>query len=106
MQIVTVVTSVIYSIFQISGGLLLHPYQTMQHVVEEKVFAWLTFLPSVLALFSIGVWWVALKSLFLHLPYIGIWVFALIWVGLFFVFWQILLFYLLIRFWTTLGTKN
>lgn len=39
------ITSFLYAIAQITGGLLLHPYQTMQSLTREKVFAWMTFLP-------------------------------------------------------------
>lgn len=38
--------SVIYSLGQITLGLLLHPYQTMQSLVKDKVFVWMSLLPT------------------------------------------------------------
>lgn len=102
MRVVTLVASSFYSFLQVCGGLLLHPYQTMQYVVEEKVFIWMTFLPIVIYGIAVATWWTALKLLFLSFPYIGLWAFSLIWISLYCAFWQFLLFYLLIRFWTTL----
>jgi len=38
--------SFVYSAAQITQGLLVHPYQTMQSLVREKVFVWMTLLPT------------------------------------------------------------
>ena len=102
----TIITSLIYSVFQIAQGLLLHPYQTMQSLVRDKVFVWMTLLPTlVLALVTV-IW------RFLIVPLVGlifscqassfvgcdILPFISDWLTFFCVFWQILLLYLLFRF--------
>ena len=46
MKKTTLTRSFFYSIGQITQGLLLHPYQTMQSLVREKVFIWMTLLPT------------------------------------------------------------
>ncbi|MEO8581549.1 MAG: hypothetical protein ABI425_03105 [Patescibacteria group bacterium] len=102
MQKRTLLTSTFYSVLQASAGLLIHPYQTMQHLVEDKIFMWLTFLPILLVTLFFFIWWLALQSFFATIPYIGAWAFTLIWGGSFFVFWQVLLFYLFLRFLITL----
>ncbi len=96
----------IYSLGQITLGLLLHPYQTMQSLVRDKVFIWMALLPTgVLAL--VTVLWrfavVPLVRLFFScqssnfggcewLPFISNWL------TFFCIYWQILLMYLLFRF--------
>ncbi len=99
------ITSIIYALAQISGGLLLHPYQTMQSLVRDKVFVWMTLLPSlILALITIG--W-----RFLLVPVVQMfftcstssfsceWLpFLSNWITFFCLYWQVLLLYLLIRF--------
>lgn len=102
MNIKTLVLSTSYSIFQASAGLLLHPYQTMQYLVEEKVFVWLTFIPTFILAVFVLLWWLSIRYFFLSIPFIGLWAFALVWAVCFTVFWQILLLYFLIRFWVTL----
>lgn len=94
----TVLTSSAYSVLQASGGLILHPYQTMQYLVEEKVFVWLTFIPMLVGLIFLIIWWICLQTFFAMMPFIGLWAFTAIWAMFFFVFWQILLLYLLVRF--------
>jgi hypothetical protein len=98
--------SVIYSISQITGGLLLHPYQTMQSLVRDKVFVWMALLPTlVLALVTVA-WKVAvvpLVRLFFSCSsanFVGCerLTFASNWLTFFCIYWQILLLYLLIRF--------
>src|SRR3989304_5609701 len=39
------VLSIFYSLGQITLGFLLHPYQTMQMVVIDRVYAWMVVLP-------------------------------------------------------------
>jgi len=98
--------SFIYALGQITLGLLLHPYQTMQSLVKDKVFVWMSLLPTlVLAL-------VTLLWRFSIVPIVGL-VFscrATDFVGceflslvsnvitFFCLYWQVLLFYLLFRF--------
>ena len=100
-------SSFIYSIAQITGGLLLHPYQTMQSLARERVFAWMTFLPVAVYILAKIVWFFVIvptvrfvfscqTSSFFGCDVIP---FFANWLVLFCVYWQILLFYLLIRFW-------
>lgn len=98
--------SVGYAFGQIGLGLLLHPYQTMQTLVADKVFVWMTLFPSgVLAIVTI-LW------RFLIVPTVRmifscqrtpIWAcetlpFFSNWLTFFCLYWQILLLYLLFRF--------
>lgn len=99
-------TSSFYAVSQISLGLLLHPYQTMQSVVQEKVFIWMTLLPTgILAVVTV-LW------RFFLVPIVRLifsckaqpimvcgWLpFVSNWLTFFCIYWQILLFYLLFRF--------
>jgi hypothetical protein len=98
--------SALYAVGRISLGMLLHPYQTLQSVVREKVFLWLSILPGVLLVFLIINWriWTlpVLEILFEcqpNYPFIchGVrWVAT--WVSFFCLYWQILVGYLTIRF--------
>jgi len=88
--------SLIYSLGQIILGLFLHPYQSMQNLVRDKVFVPLTFLPTLLAsvFYLLFAWWL------LALFYDSSLIFRLIYRSFFFffLFWQILLIYLFWRF--------
>ncbi|MDQ3008387.1 MAG: hypothetical protein M3Q81_02210 [bacterium] len=104
--LLTTTSSFIYSIGQITLGLLLHPYQTMQSLVREKVFIWMTALPMVVLAVTTMLWRFGI------VPVIRIifsctqtnlfacdWIsFASNWVTFFSIYWQILLLYLLFRF--------
>lgn len=101
-----IIISVVYSLAQISGGLLLHPYQTMQSLVRDRVFVWMTLLPSVI-LALITVFWrfifVPVVSGFFSCTatdFIGCeWLpFVSNWITFFCLYWQVLLLYLLMRF--------
>lgn len=100
------IVSIFYSLGQITLGFLLHPYQTMQTVVTDRVYIWMALLP-VTALFGIIVIWKKLlvplvrtffscsqSGLFLCdlLPFISKIVILYSWL------WQGLLLYLFIRF--------
>ena len=99
--------SLVYSVGQIGLGLLLHPYQTMQQLVEDKVFVWMSLLPTgALAVVTVG-WRFGLVPLvrlvfscassgFFLCNYIS---FVSNWLTFFMIYWQILLMYLLFRFW-------
>ena len=99
-------SSIIYSLGQITLGLLLHPYQTMQSLVEDKVFIWMSLLPTgVLAIAILG--WrllvVPIVRLVFSCQQTGFWGCELIplfshWLTFFCLYWQILLLYLLFRF--------
>lgn len=102
----SVVLSFLYAVSQITGGLLLHPYQTMQSLVRDKVFLWMTLLPSAVYVIAKVIWFFVLvptvrfafscqTSAFFGCDLIP---FFANWLVLFCVFWQIMLIYLLIRF--------
>jgi len=98
--------SVIYSISQIIGGLLLHPYQTMQSLVRDRVFVWMSLLPMAVLAITTVVWRfgvVPLVQLIFSCAASGLWLcnwlsFLSNWLTFFCLFWQILLLYLLFRF--------
>ncbi len=106
MTTLTLVTSVIYSLAQITLGLLLHPYQTMQSLVRDKVFVWMSLLPS-LTLAIVTVLWKLVVVPVVRLVFscqstgfVGCeWLpFVSNWLTFFCIFWQIMLLYLLFRF--------
>lgn len=100
------IASGIYAVLRISAGMILHPYQTLQSVVQEKIFLWLTVLPAgfLFVLMLSWRWWV--------LPNLEIWfdcqpyypyvcrIVRIIatWISFFCLYWQILVGYLTIRF--------
>ncbi|MBU0578505.1 hypothetical protein KKE34_01165 [Patescibacteria group bacterium] len=87
--------SVFYTLGKISQGLLLHPYQTMQSLVRDRVFVWMSFLPAIMFCVIALAWKYLILAFFsLVLPAFLIYLF------IFFCFyWQALLCYLLVRFW-------
>jgi hypothetical protein len=108
MKIKPVVLSSSYAIFQIGSGLLVHPYQTMQSLVQEKLFVWMVLLPSfMLALVTLG-WRFGIVPLVRLIfsckatAFIGCDALPFVsdWITFFCLYWQILLFYLLFRFTT------
>jgi len=98
-----------YAINQIGLGLLLHPYQTMQPLVQENFFVWMTLFPSgVLAI--VTMLWRFLLVPVLRLVFSCQTSSAMIlmcktlpffsnWLTFFCIYWQILLLYLFFRFW-------
>ncbi len=105
--------STIYAVGQLALGLLLHPYQTMQSVVQEKVFVWMSVFPTVL-LAIITVLWRGIvvptvRVLFScqsHPMFACTWLpFISNWLVFFCIYWQILLFYLLFRFTVVFGRE-
>lgn len=116
MKLIPVVVSVGYSVGQITLGLLLHPYQTMQQLIEDKIFVWMALLPTG----ALGV--VMIVWRFVVVPVVQV-VFSCTettsiggglgsglltlcsllplladWLILFCIYWQVLLLYLLLRF--------
>ncbi|NCN03715.1 MAG: hypothetical protein GW942_01410 [Candidatus Pacebacteria bacterium] len=105
--------SIFYSLGQITLGFLLHPYQTMQMVVKDRVYNWMVLLPMA-TLFGIILAW---KNLFVPvvrmffscsqsgvvlcdwLPFISKIVILYSWL------WQILLLYLFFRFFILFSRK-
>ncbi len=82
---------------QVIQGLFLHPYQTMQNLVKEKVFVWLSFAPLFFLLLSLALNWLVgqLVAWQLFKPVIN---FVFAWWLIFLSYWQALLTYLLLRF--------
>lgn len=102
----TFLMSLGYAVGQSGLGLLLHPYQTMQSLVRDKVFVWMSLWPT-LVLAAITIVWrfgvVPAVRLFFScqetpllacdiLPFISNWL------TFFCIYWQVLLLYLLFRF--------
>lgn len=98
--------SVFYALGQITLGLLLHPYQTMQSLVRDRVFIWMTGLPVAVFVLAKLVWHFLLVPLVRFVfscqssGFVGCELipFFANWLLLFCLFWQILLGYLLLRF--------
>ena len=97
-----------YSIGQITLGLLLHPYQTMQSLVEDGVFVWMTLLPTAVLAVVILLWRLLIVPV-VQLVFscqggggfavlCGTLPFLSDWLMLFCLYWQVLLLYLLVRF--------
>lgn len=98
--------SFIYSVGQITVGLLMHPYQTMQSLVKDRVFVWMAAIPLyILAVVTVG-WKMlivpAVQGFFSCSTDYFIACDALSFVSntlIFFCwYWQVLLLYLLVRF--------
>ncbi len=96
-----IIFSVLALFGQVIQGLLLHPYQTMQNLVREKIFAWLSFVPIVLLIFSWGLHYfyqVVFMGCEVFISFLPVAQFIFEWWLSFLVYWQLLLFYLLLRF--------
>lgn len=100
------VSSLLYSVGQITLGLLLHPYQTMQTLVPDKIFVWMTALPTI-TLAIVTVLWryavVPVVQLVFSCSATHFWgceflPFISNWLTFFCIYWQLLLLYLLLRF--------
>lgn len=108
------ITSILYNIGEIGQGLLMHPYQTMQSLQQEKVFAWMTLFPSGVLATTTLIW------RFVIVPFVRnffscstsqFWAcesvfFLAEWMTFFCIYWQILLLYLLFRFSSVLGKSQ
>ncbi|MDQ5950943.1 MAG: hypothetical protein QG639_220 [Patescibacteria group bacterium] len=112
--LIAVLASFFYSVGQITLGLLLHPYQTMQSLVQDKVFIWMTLLPIGVYGVAKVIWHLVLvptvrfvfscsTSTFLGCDLIP---FVANWLVLFCVYWQVLLLYLLLRFFLVFRTTS
>lgn len=98
--------SFVYSLGQITLGVLVHPYQTMQMVVEDKIFVWMSLLPTgVLAVVTV-LWRFGIVPLVrivftcTEVPFFACDYLHVIsnWLTFFCIYWQVLLLYLLFRF--------
>jgi predicted neutral ceramidase superfamily lipid hydrolase len=102
------IVSFFYALGRFALGLLLHPYQTMQMIVEHKLFVWLTLMPTLFLALTTLVWKliVWLFSFLLTIPssplLINSYSFFTTWIVVFCIYWQLMLFYLLIRFKTSM----
>ena len=100
------VLSFFYAIGKITLGLLLHPYQTTQSLIREKAFVWMTFLPSAVFVGAKIIWFFFLVPLVRLLfscstsSFFGcdLIPFFANWLVLFCIYWQVMLLYLLLRF--------
>ncbi|MBP7768525.1 hypothetical protein KA082_01695 [Candidatus Woesebacteria bacterium] len=101
------ILSFVYALFQITEGMLLHPYQTVQSLAREKVFSWMIFLPAVVYVLAKIIWFYILVPTVRYVfscHTTSFWGCDLIpffadWLVFFCLYWQVLLLYLLIRFW-------
>ncbi len=100
------IASSLYAVVSITAGLLIHPYQTMQSLVKEKLFIWLSLTPlGILAVVTL-VWklsFVPLLRMILscsnsHWLLCDSVTFFSNTVTFFCLYWQIVLGYLLLRF--------
>lgn len=113
-RLIAAMASFAYSVFQITQGLFLHPYQTMQSLVRDRVFFWMTFLP-------VGVWvcvqlaWdfivvpvVRLAFSCTHNPFWGCELIPFVarWLLYFCILWQVVLLYLFVRFLYAFSKKS
>lgn len=102
------ILSFFYALGRFALGLLLHPYQTMQMIAEHRLFVWLTLLPTlflalITLLWKIIVWFfvsfLAVSLVATITPnLISIYSFITTWIVVFCVYWQLMLFYLFMRF--------
>lgn len=101
-----IVVSVLYSIGQITTGLLLHPYQTMQSLVKQKIFIWMALVPSLFLSFVTVLWkYAVVPTIQTMFSCKTTMFFACDWISFvsnvitfFCIYWQVLLLYLLVRF--------
>lgn len=113
-MVIAVLASFLYSIGQITLGLLLHPYQTMQSLVQDKVFIWMTLLPVGVYVIAKVLWLFVLVPVVRYVfscstsSFFGcdLIPFVANWLVLFCVYWQVLLLYLLLRFFLVFRTAS
>lgn len=106
--------SLLYSLFQIIQGLLIHPYQTMQSLVKDRVFSWMALLPTLILAIITLAWRFAVVPLVQlvfscqNLNFLGCDLLPLIsnTLTFFCLYWQILLLYLLFRFKSAFRWQN
>ncbi len=87
-----------YKVSSITLGFLTHPYKTVQEVVASHVPFTICCIP--LGIFVLGAFLFLFCShvLFALIPLTGMWWFLCWWITSFFVSWQILIWYLCLRF--------
>lgn len=98
--------SIGYSLFRISVGLIIHPYQTMQSLFKEPTFIFMTLLPTFFLGFLTMFWkgaFVPFVSLFFRCSGTGFFLCEFLnifsnFVTFFCIYWQIILLYLFVKF--------
>lgn len=106
MKKINLYISFFYAIFQITQGLLLHPYQTMQSLVRDKVFIWMSLIPTAVLAITTLIWRiiiVPLVRLFFSCQRSDLFVCDLLpfisnCLTFFCIYWQLFLLYFLFRF--------
>ena len=99
------IISFFYAVGRFALGLLLHPYQTMQLLVRQRIFVWVVLTPAI--------FWIILliSNQYLIAPTLSylkiscpemrqVTSFFRMWISIFALYWQLMLFYLLLRFWS------
>ncbi|MEA2057007.1 MAG: hypothetical protein U9O78_04890 [Patescibacteria group bacterium] len=107
-SIVNFIVSFVYALLKFAFGLLIHPYQTMQDLVDQKLFVWLAILPMMILVFLTLFWNLIFVPLALVVfdskAMVGAGAvqaslsFLATWITTFCFYWQMMLLYLLIRF--------
>ncbi len=100
------ILSVCYALGQITLGLLLHPYTTVQSLVRDRSFFWMAVLPLITSLMAKVAWEfgiVPLVQLFFSCSLTSMWLcnavpFFAHWLLFFCLYWQAVVAYLFIRF--------
>ena len=87
-----------YHLSSVSLGLFLHPYQTVQLTVRQRLPLAIIFLPSLIWLVAMLLLRFFEYILFFLMPYIGVWWFLFVFGTIFLALWQLLLAYLYLRF--------
>jgi hypothetical protein len=106
--------SALYASASFATGLLLHPYQTLQSIVQEKVFLWMSFLPAAILVFLVinwRVWMLPTLEFWFecqpNYPYIcRVVKLVAAWITFFCLYWQVLVSYLTVRFLTAFKEKQ
>lgn len=87
-----------YTLFEITQGFFLHPYQTMRQIVRDRVFAWTIGMPLIFWAVLILVWRIGWSFLFTIIPFSVFWLFLALWISGSILLYQLLLLYLFYRF--------
>lgn len=110
----TLFSSLAYALLQITQGLLIHPYQTTQSLVREKVFSWMVWLPTITVGSIYAVWKIVIVPVvqLIFSCQDSVWQICRVlpplsnWLIFFCIYWQILLLYLWVRFWLAMRSDQ
>lgn len=100
---INLAASFFYALGRFALGLILHPYQTMQLLVEQRLFVWVVLTPTALLGLLTLLWNFAIIPFSTHLnascselsaalPFLATWITTFV------IYWQLMLLYLLVRF--------